>query len=496
MSIFKNYKYIFYDLETTGQNACFDQVIRFAAKETDCQLNILKHHNIDIKLRNDIIPHPKALLVNRLSINQIKIGQNEYEAFKEIHHIMNQPNSINIGYNSLSFDDTFLRFGFYRNLFDPYSHQYKNNNFRADLYKMIMVYYLYKKDQSIIWPTPNNRLSLRLEQINAINKLYEGMSHDAEVDVFVTIELAKKLRNIDEKMWDYLISSFKTDNDHNFFTKLPDLVCIDDSKYKIGVYVSNKNGLQSNYVSPIIELCTAYENQHKKDKKKKLLRLDMYDLSEFTEDNIVQKIEKGIITKTFGEPNFILPFSDKYLRVFNENIVGLAKSNLTWLKHNPNALLKLIEKHQNKNFEESGIELDLDASLYASGFFTKEENFLSKEFHNSNQLQKIEMINSMNEKDSSKRILKLAKRILGRHFFEFLNEDLQDEYQQYLSIIHHKKPSTVDYKGKLRTDPNLILKETRELLKNSNNSSEDNHILNQLESLIEEKIQTQQDLGF
>ena len=54
MSIFKNYKYIFYDLETTGQNACFDQVIRFAAKETDCQLNILKHHNIDIKLRNDI----------------------------------------------------------------------------------------------------------------------------------------------------------------------------------------------------------------------------------------------------------------------------------------------------------------------------------------------------------------------------------------------------------------------------------------------------------
>ena len=169
---------------------------------------------------------------------------------------------------------------------------------------------------------------------------------------------------------------------------------------------------------------------------------------------------------------------------------------MTWLKHNPNALLKLIEKHQNKNFEESNIELDLDASLYASGFFTKEENFLSREFHNSNQLQKIDMLNSMNEKGSSKRILKLAKRILGRHFFELLNEDLQDEYQKYLSFIHHKKPSTVDYKGKLRIDPNLILKETRELLKNSNNSSEDNHILNQLESLIEEKIQTQQDLGF
>ena len=97
--MFQNYKYIFYDLETTGQNACFDQVIRFAAKVTDYKLNILKHHNIDIQLRSDIIPHPKALLVNRLSIDQLSVGKNEYDAFKEIHSIMNQPNSINIGYN-------------------------------------------------------------------------------------------------------------------------------------------------------------------------------------------------------------------------------------------------------------------------------------------------------------------------------------------------------------------------------------------------------------
>ena len=131
---------------------------------------------------------------------------------------MNQPNSINIGYNSLSFDDNFLRFGFFRNLLEPYTHQYKNNNFRADLYKMIMVYYLFKKNDSITWPMPNNRLSLRLEQINAVNSLYEGMSHDAEVDVFVTIELAKQLQSIDYKMWDYLISSFKTENDKNYFS--------------------------------------------------------------------------------------------------------------------------------------------------------------------------------------------------------------------------------------------------------------------------------------
>ena len=113
MNQFQNYKYIFYDLETTGQNPCFDQVVRFAAKETDSNLNIINEHNISIQLRNDVLPHPKALLVNKLNIGDLKEGLVEYEAFSQIHQIMNQPNTINIGYNSLSFDDQFLSFGFY-----------------------------------------------------------------------------------------------------------------------------------------------------------------------------------------------------------------------------------------------------------------------------------------------------------------------------------------------------------------------------------------------
>ena len=117
-----SYNYIFYDLETTGQNPCFDQPVRFAAIETDSNLQPVNSYNIDIKLRNDILPHPKALLVNRLSISDLNSGLFEYEAFQEIHKIMNKSNTISIGYNSLNFDDIFLRFGFYRNLFEPYSH--------------------------------------------------------------------------------------------------------------------------------------------------------------------------------------------------------------------------------------------------------------------------------------------------------------------------------------------------------------------------------------
>ena len=87
-------------------------------------------------------------------------------------------------------------------------------------------------------------------------------------------------------------------------------------------------------------------------------------------------------------------------------------------------------------------------------------------------------------------------RILGRNFFDYINHDDKEKYLKYLSSIFHKEPSMVDYAGKLRVNPKIILKETRELLKNSNNNAEDNKILQQLERLIEEKIQIQQDLGF
>ena len=108
--------YLFYDLETTGICESFDQIVRFAAIKADKDLKEIERYEIDIKLRPDIVPSPEALVITGLGIDDIKEGQSEYDAMIQIHKIFNQPNQINIGYNSLKFDNTMLRFGFYRNL--------------------------------------------------------------------------------------------------------------------------------------------------------------------------------------------------------------------------------------------------------------------------------------------------------------------------------------------------------------------------------------------
>ena len=45
-----NKTYLFYDIESTGLNPCFDQILQFAAIRTDQALNEIDRHEIRIKL--------------------------------------------------------------------------------------------------------------------------------------------------------------------------------------------------------------------------------------------------------------------------------------------------------------------------------------------------------------------------------------------------------------------------------------------------------------
>src|SRR3990167_351623 len=118
--------YLFYDIETTGLNKCFDQVLQFAAIRTDLSFNEIARAFISIRLNPDVTPSPAAIMTHRISMQDMQSGKPEVEGICEIHRLMNTPGTISLGYNNLNFDDEFLRFSFYRNLLPPYTHQYAN----------------------------------------------------------------------------------------------------------------------------------------------------------------------------------------------------------------------------------------------------------------------------------------------------------------------------------------------------------------------------------
>ena len=184
--------YLFYDLETTGINPAFAQPVRFAAKRTTPDFKVIEEHTINICMRSDVIIEPSAAVVNRLGPEHLQCGDNEYEAAKTIHEMVIGRKSL--GYNSFAFDDLFLRFLFYRNLLNPYSHQHANGCGRMDVYPItVAAFYLYP--ELLKWPLKKgkDKVSFKLEDINTANRLFDGQAHDAMTDTTVTLELAKRL---------------------------------------------------------------------------------------------------------------------------------------------------------------------------------------------------------------------------------------------------------------------------------------------------------------
>src|SRR5260221_6284926 len=151
------------------------------------------------------------MITHHMGLKKISEGMNELEGIKQIHHWLNLPGTTSLGYNTLRFDDEFLRFSFFRNLLPPYTHQYANQCGRMDLYPMTVMYFLFK-NTALKWPQINGKSSFKLADLSAENQLAEGRAHHAMVDVEATLALARLLFK-EREMWNYLMGYFNKEQD-------------------------------------------------------------------------------------------------------------------------------------------------------------------------------------------------------------------------------------------------------------------------------------------
>ena len=122
--------FYWYDLETTGLNRRWDRITQFAGQRTDLELNPIDEPYVTyVKLPPEVLPDPDATLVTGVPPQEIQAqGISEWEAINEIHERFMVPGTCAIGYNSIAFDDEFIRFALYRNLFPPYAREFRRGN--------------------------------------------------------------------------------------------------------------------------------------------------------------------------------------------------------------------------------------------------------------------------------------------------------------------------------------------------------------------------------
>lgn len=200
--------FFFYDLETSGINPREARIMQFAGRRTDMNLKpVGEPVNVLIKLTDEVLPDPDAVLVTHITPqNTVADGLTEAEFLRMFTDEVATPGTIFMGFNTVRFDDEFMRCLHYRNFYDPYEWQWQDQRSRWDLLDVVRMTRALRP-QGIEWPfdtqgNPTNRLEL----ITALNKLDHAHAHDALSDVDATIAVARLIRNKNQKLFDYLLS--------------------------------------------------------------------------------------------------------------------------------------------------------------------------------------------------------------------------------------------------------------------------------------------------
>ncbi len=196
--------FLFYDLETFGTDPRRTRIAQFAAIRTDESLDIIDAPvSFFVKPADDLLPSPVATLITGISPQHaLREGHHEAAAFARIADEMSRPGTCTLGYNSLRFDDEFIRHGLFRNFHDPYEREWRGGNSRWDLLDALRLTHALRPD-GIVWPQREDGkgTSFRLEHLATANGVREGDAHEALSDVHATLGMARLMRQAQPRLW-------------------------------------------------------------------------------------------------------------------------------------------------------------------------------------------------------------------------------------------------------------------------------------------------------
>mgnify|MGYP001356502552 FL=1 len=365
--------YVFYDLETTGRNSAWDQIIQVAAILTDDKFNVIDKIEERCRLKKGLVPYPEALIVNKTSVEILKnVNLSHYELVKKIETTFKKWSpAIFVGYNSINFDEEFIRKTLFKTLFEPYLTQF-NGNKRADVIGMTRASKFYFPDCLKVGINEKGNQVFKLDVLTELNKIFHN-AHDAMGDVDATIEIAKILQKSSNKVWNAgLKNNNKIDVD-NFLIQ-NNIVCMDE--YLFGKF----------NVHAVTYIC---KNQFNYPQCFDLLHdpLDYIDMS-IKDLKIKMKQKPKLIKEIKNNKNPILLDSsviDK-MPVYESIGVEVLTQRAEIIKQSSDFKNKiqtiLFEEYETKQMTKSQIDIMPEESIYSGGFPDNQEKSKMIDFHN------------------------------------------------------------------------------------------------------------------
>ncbi|MGY2573095.1 exodeoxyribonuclease I [Vibrio sp. C8] len=429
--------YFFFDYETWGTNPAKDRPSQFAGVRTDMDFNIIGEPLvIYCQLPSDYLPAPEAALITGITPQKAMAqGLPEPEFIARIHHELSQPNTTSLGYNSIRFDDEVTRYTCYRNFFDPYSWSWQNSNSRWDLLDVMRACHALRPE-GIVWPENEDGFtSFKLEHLSKANGIEHENAHDAMADVIATIELAKKVKAAQPKLFDY----FFTMRHKRKLNELVDIVNMTPL-----MHVSGMLGRECQYTSWIVPIAWHPTNQNAvivadlaKDPQP-LIELSSDELHTrlYTKRDELAPDELPVHVKLVHLNKCPILAPAKTLTAENAEKIGINReqclANLALIRQHPEIREKLVALFSiEREYEQS---TDVDTQLY-EGFFSPADK-ASMEIIRSTPPENLAALDIT---FADKRIEPLLFRYRARHFPWTLDENEQRRWANHCRDFYESR---------------------------------------------------------
>ena len=427
--------------------------------------------NVLIKLTNDILPDPRAILLTCITPQQtIENGITEAEFLKIFQTEVSVPGTIFVGYNTIRFDDEFIRFLNYRNFYDPYHWQWQDGRSRWDLLDVIRMTRALRPE-GIVWSNDaSGKATNRLEELTSANNIPHSNAHDALADVNATIAVAQLIKDKQPKLLDYLLSMRQKKNISELVqSKMPFI-------YTSGKYSSDY--LKTTVVKllaphPQRDGALVYDLRHdpipfSKMSVKQLVAAWKYDPDK-------SKPRLPIKTLQYNRCPAIAPLS--VLDIESRERIGI---DLKVVKQNEQKLaaiadwpervleaLAVMDKIQEHKYANSSH--DVEASLY-DGFFGPSDNKLMIKVHDASSSE----LNDIKPEFKDSRLNELLPLYRARNFPETLSEEEQEAWDVY------RLSKLTD--GESESQLAKFESEINDVMSNKHLSKKDIEIINQLKT--------------
>jgi exodeoxyribonuclease-1 len=421
--------YVFYDFETSSSNKYWGQIIQIGAILTNDNLEELDRFDARCRLSPGIIPECMALIVNKSSPKMLKSSNlSHYEMIRQfVDTLKKWGKATYIGFNSIEFDEEFLRCTLFQTLEYPYITS-TNGNTRGDVLSLARAANLYypKTLQNSVNAKGND--VYKLDQMAPLNGIEHGDAHSAIGDVIATVGIAKLISNRASNVWKASLLTIDKNQSLDLIQKEL-FFCTNEYFYgKSRPYVQTFVCQHPKYQWP---LC--YDLKHDPSP---YLEMTIQELTA-----AMKKQPKFIRTVRHNKHPIIM--NPSYGDKFDEyKIIGTAKlqARAKLVRENTEFAEKIatIKRSEAEEKEQSKSQEDLynEESIYAK-FTSTEDNKIMPEFHAA---------------DWDKKLTILSK--------------FKDERLQYFGkkLIYMEKPEMLS-----KTDYNMIHKDVAKKVLSTNN---------------------------